>query len=120
MVSRCAEGSETKANIEARFPHGPVALVVVGAQLELMRMFAPSARRRRRSVAYLLRVGSTRTRLRFLRQILKDVTVRLFRMKKKIRGHLPVKSGLILYRFRRRTLPKIVVSRQACIACAMW
>ncbi len=120
VMRRCAEGPKTKTNVESRFPHRSVALVVIGTQFELLPLLALRVRHRKRNLTHLLGISSPCNRLRHSRQVLHDVVVRLRGMKKEIRRDLPVNARLVLQCLGRRTLPEIVVARQSRVARQVW
>ena len=90
VMRRGAEWPKAKTNVESRFPHRPVALIVIGTQFELLPLLALRVRHRKRNL--------TRG------------------MKKEIRRDLPVNASLVLQCLGRRTLPEIVVARQSRVA----
>src|SRR5258708_18424108 len=58
MMCRRSVSSKARTHIKARLAHRTVALVVVGAELELMRIVASRSRHNRSRIAHLQSVGS--------------------------------------------------------------
>src|SRR6266404_7982148 len=104
--------SKAKRNVVARFPHRPVALVIVRAQRSRARGIARRLCYRVGGITHLQR--KQRPYMRLIRLLgNKVVAPHVLLLSEKKRGHLPVVPRLVLYALRGRPISKIVVARKS-------